>query len=227
MTINETFKGYITSRLDGNDGVVNICQRDITSPIRFNNDGRISGGIVNINYNDKHLGEIELHYIDAPYKKYLDQLKHVEGQFGAISGNINPTTSKQGYFSLFEALLKKFPDEIYVLIDYGGCYCFDNKKKFQGIFTFYNTGLGYLKCEIPIYKLAKKRGEFYNGMHLQGKINNLNHLQRQVEHYTKFLEENKIAVEAYKNYLETETKNLKKDFGYLDQFNIEIGVNQL
>jgi hypothetical protein len=209
-----TFKGRITDKLKGNDGVVNICQRNGETTTTFDNNGRNMGGIVNAP-SPNHYGEIELKYIVPEYDDYLNTKIKCDGQFKAIDDNKNPTTSNRGYFSLFDALLKKFPGEIYVLLAYGGCYCFDKNKNLQGLFTFYNTGFGYLNCEVPLYQFAKEQIEQLNKKALKYQQNHLEYLKKQQEVVNRNVEEQKLVVEAMQQSDKKEIQTFTKEWGYL------------
>jgi hypothetical protein len=140
-----TFKGYITGKINVDNGVVNICEKKYEYPTNFDENGKTICWDGFPTKKTTHMGEIELNYLfDVDYE--FDRSKKNE-----------TTTTNKGYLSLFEAVLSKFPDEIYVILDLEGVLAFDSDQKFQGYFSFFNTGYGDLNCEVPLYQMIRDK----------------------------------------------------------------------
>jgi len=194
---------YVTKILQLKNGVVNIATKE-NRMIDFDENGKSFCPLSN---NIPAYSEIvHLEYLP------IDQIR-----WKAAIANKQPNEyyNKDMYYSMFNDLLKKFEGEIYVILyDFGGCYTFDKDKKFQGLFTFYNTGYGYKNCQIS-YKNYSNSDMDNHKIVLKIKQQNLINAQGFYDAPLRRLECAKQALKTYEEEIEQYNKSFTNKWGYL------------
>jgi hypothetical protein len=209
---------YIVNKLKLKNGIVNVCEATLHR-IDFDKDGKYMGAETKPLEN--HFGEVELNFFWCPnYTKYIDSIrnkksKNTESFYTNQPTHINAATSSKWYYSLFNALLNKFPDEIYVVCVSYGCYAFDKNKVYQGLYTFVDTGFGYLNCQIPVYELQQEYADEKDRLWLKERKNRLDQAQAAYDAPRLRLEAAKAAYEASEKEMKEKNKKYNKTWGYL------------
>ena len=206
---------YILKKLQFDNGIVNVCS-NLNIVIDFDSDGKMSSKMVERTV--EHFGIVELEYI--PFTaKMLDNLSHpiITHSQGheIIQSSLNEITSKNWFYSLFTVLLDKFKNEIYVLIYWGyGCYVFDKNRKYQGLYTFYNTGFGYKNCQVSIDRIIDEM-QNKQRIKLKDRKKNLQDAQDFYDMPLRRLEGAKASLKQTEINIEEENKNFNDKWGYL------------
>jgi hypothetical protein len=209
---------YIMEKLKLKYGIVNVCE-PTPHRIEFDKDGRKMGAASIPSQN--HFGEVDLNFFWCPnYEQYIDGIrkkksKITESFYTNVAPHINAATSSKWYYSLFNALLNKFADEIYVVCVSYGCYAFDKNKVYQGLYTFIDTGFGYLNCEIPVYELHQEYIDEKNRLWLKDRKNRLDQAQAAYDAPRLRLEAAKAAYEAAEKEMKEKNKKYNKLWEYL------------
>ena len=217
LTIEERANGiqqpehFIVNRVQVKNGLVHVCSPSNYNPIEFNEEGKHKKNpIINNTYILPTYGEVNLNFFAVDYGDYLTGL-----QRSARGLNKNTATSKLNYFSLFNAVLNKYSNEIYVVIVNCGCHVFDSKMKYQGLFTFFDTGHGYLNCQIPVMQLQEEMLEERHRQELKRYKNNLDQAQAIFDAPLLRLEAAKVSYDTAQKDIEDKSKNFNKEWKYL------------
>ena len=195
---------YITKILRLKNGVVNVATKD-NKQVDFDENGKIFCPISN----------------NAPaYSNivYLEYLPFEKNRWNAAIANkqFNDYINKDFYYSLFNDLLSKFDSEIYVIInEFGwGCYTFDKDKKYQGLFTFYDTGYGYKNCQISYKNYSNSDMDAQKNV-LRMKKNELVDAQAFYDAPLRRLESAKMNLKLYEQKVAEDNQEFNKKWGYL------------
>jgi hypothetical protein len=142
---------FIVNKLQFDEGIINILSKDGKRSIEFNNEGDPT--LIDSTSNHKTVKLSEFPSLQIP-RNIIDGFK-VNKTF------INSDNGRLSHFHLFQLILSKVDNEVYLLPQFGRTMIysvFDSKKKYQGDFTLLDTGFGLGNCQInPQYTLDVQR----------------------------------------------------------------------
>jgi hypothetical protein len=128
---------FIVNKLQFDAGIINILSKDGKNSLEFNNEGNPTwiSSFTNTSHNTVQLSEFPSLQIPI---RVIDEFK-VNKTF------LNSDNKKLSHFHLFQLILSKVDNELYLLPQSGRTMIysvFDSKKKYQGDYTLLDTGFG-------------------------------------------------------------------------------------
>jgi hypothetical protein len=148
----ESNQYFIVNKIQFDEGIINILSKDGKNSLEFNNEGDSTW----INNPPPIIIQSKL-----PEFPTLQIPRNKIDEFKVNKTFINEDNKRLSHFHLFQLLLSKIDNEVYLLPQFGRAMIysvFDSKKKYQGDFTLLDTGFGIGNCQInPQYTLDVQR----------------------------------------------------------------------